>query len=140
MDHFSFLQTLPTQQIASYFAIPRIPFIWPMLSSEGTREDKGPFMSAKRPSFALSSKYLNSNILYKDNDLLEKIQHRATKLIPQLAKLPYSQCIQNLDMYSLYCRRQRGNLIEIFKILRQFLQVDSSSFFYPVSYKFYKRA
>ena len=60
---------------------------------------------------------------------MEKIQHRATKLIPQLAKLPYSQRIQNLDMYSLYCRRQRGDLVETFKILRQFLQVDSSSFF-----------
>ena len=62
----------------------------------------------------------------KDIDLLE---HQATKLIPQLAKLPYSQRIQNLDMYSLYCRRQRGDLVETFKILRQFLQVDSSSFF-----------
>ena len=32
-------------------------------------------------------------------------------------------------MYSLYCRRQRGDLVETFKILRQFLQVDLSSFF-----------
>ena len=47
----------------SYSAIPRIPFIWPTPSSEGTREDKGPFGS-EGASFALFSKYLNSNTLY----------------------------------------------------------------------------
>ena len=41
--------------------------------------------------------YTISTNYAKDIDLLEKIQHRATKLIPQLAKLPYSQPIQNLQ-------------------------------------------
>ena len=42
---------VPTQQIASYFAVPWIPFRWPTLTSEGTREDKGAFASGG-PSFA----------------------------------------------------------------------------------------
>ena len=54
----------------------------------------------------------------KDIDMLEKTQHRATKLMPQLANLPYEERIQNLNMYSLYCRCERGDLIETFKILK----------------------
>ena len=53
----------------------------------------------------------------KDIDLLEKVQHQATKLLPQLANLPYLRRIRNLDIYSLYCRRQRRDLIETFKIM-----------------------
>ena len=65
----------------------------------------------------------------KDIDLLEKVQHRATKLLPQLANLPYQEPIQNLNIYSLYCRRQRGDLIETFKILKQYLHINSTHFF-----------
>ena len=76
----------------------------------------------------------------KDIDLLEKVQHRATKLLPQLANLPYQQRIQRLKMYSLYCRRQRGDLIETFKILKRYLDVNHSNFFYLVANCFYKRS
>ena len=65
----------------------------------------------------------------KDIDMLEKIQHRATKLIPQLANLPYEERIQNLNMYSLYCRHERGDLIETFEILKQHLLIDSTKLF-----------
>jgi len=65
----------------------------------------------------------------KDIDMLEKIQHHATKLIPQLANLPYEERIQNLNMYSLYCRRERGDLIETFKILKQQLLINSAKLF-----------
>jgi len=65
----------------------------------------------------------------KDIDLLEKIQHQATKLIPQLANLPYKEHIQNLKLYSLYCRRKHGDLIDTFKILKQHLYIDFTKFF-----------
>ena len=55
----------------------------------------------------------------KDIDMLKKIQYRATKLIPQLANLPYEERSQNLNMYSLYCRHEPGDLIETFKIFKQ---------------------
>ena len=76
----------------------------------------------------------------KDIDLLEKVQHRATKLLPQLANLPYQERIQNLNIYSLYCRRQRGDLIETFKILKQYLHINSTHFFYLVTNQLYKRS
>jgi len=72
----------------------------------------------------------------KDIDLLEKIQHWATKLILQLANLPYKERIQNLNLYSLYCRRKRVNLIETFKILKQCLHIDPTKFFTLSSIKF----
>ena len=68
----------------------------------------------------------------KDIDMLEKIQHRATKLVPHLSKLPYKEWIQILNLYSLYCRRQRGDLIETFKILKQYLNINSKKLFYPI--------
>ena len=57
----------------------------------------------------------------KDTDMLEKIQYCATKMIHQLANLPHKECIQNLSMYSLYCKCERGDLNETFKILKQHL-------------------
>ena len=65
----------------------------------------------------------------KDIDMIEKIQHRATKLIPQLANLPYEECIKNLYLYSLCCRRELGGLIETFKILNQHLLIDFTKWF-----------
>ena len=55
--------------------------------------------------------------------MLEKIQHCATKLIPLLANLSNEEHIQNVNMYSLYCRRGHGDLIENFKILKQHLRI-----------------
>ena len=72
----------------------------------------------------------------KDIDLLEKIQHRATKLVPELCNLPYEERLKQLNLHSLYCRRQRGDLIETFKILNNYLNIESSDFFTlsPVTY------
>ena len=52
----------------------------------------------------------------KDIDSLDKVQRRATKLVTSLAKLTYEQRVRHLRLQSLYCRRQRGDLIETFKI------------------------
>jgi len=47
-----------------------------------------------------------SPYLAKDIDLLEKVQRRTTKLLPSLFNLPYES---HFGLYSLYCRRQRGD-------------------------------
>ena len=44
--------------------------------------------------------YLARNI-----DKLERIQQRATKLVPELAQLPYEVRLHHLKLYSLYCQR-----------------------------------
>ena len=53
----------------------------------------------------------------KDIDVLEKVQRRATKLIPSISTQPYETRLAKLNLHSLYCRRQRGDQIEVYKIL-----------------------
>ena len=67
----------------------------------------------------------------KDIDVLEKVQKRATKLIKGYEKLPYDQRLKSLGIYTLFCRRQRGDLIEVFKILNGYYNINPSQFFIP---------
>ena len=70
-----------------------------------------------------------SPFLAKDIDIIEKVQHRSTKLVAALADLPYEDRLRHLDLHSLYCRRQRADLITIYKLLHNKIQIDSSYFF-----------
>ena len=54
--------------------------------------------------------------LLKDVDKLEKVQRRATKLVPEISDLPYETRLQILGLPSLKERRIRGDMIEVFKI------------------------
>ena len=65
----------------------------------------------------------------KDIDLLEKIQHRATKLIPNLRNKPYPERLESLGLTTLKTRRLRGQLIQAFKIIKQFDDVNPNYFF-----------
>ena len=53
----------------------------------------------------------------KDIDTLEKVQRRATKLVPSISALSYESRLNQLQLHSLYCRRQRSDLIEVYKIM-----------------------
>ena len=64
--------------------------------------------------------------------MLEKIQRRATKLIPGLRDLTYEERLKEcgLTMCSLEMRRLRGgDQIEVFKILNGYENIDSNIFF-----------
>ena len=67
--------------------------------------------------------------LLKDVDKLEKVQRRATKLVPEISDLPYETRLQILGLPSLKERRIRGDMIEVFKILNGFENIDSEKFF-----------
>ena len=56
--------------------------------------------------------------------VLEKVQMRATKLVKGIGRLPYTTGLQKLGLYSLYCRRQRGDLIETYKILKGYYNIE----------------
>ena len=54
--------------------------------------------------------------LVKDIELMEQVQHRATKLITEISHLSYYQRLDYLNITTLELRRHRGDLIETFKI------------------------
>ena len=70
-----------------------------------------------------------SPYLRKDIDMLEKIQRRATKLIPGLRDLTYEERLKECGLTTLETRRLRGEQIEVFKILNGYGNVDSNIFF-----------
>ena len=55
--------------------------------------------------------------LRKDIDRLEKVQRRATKIIPTLADLPYADRLRELNLPTLSYRRLRGDMIQVYKIM-----------------------
>ena len=56
----------------------------------------------------------------KDIQLIENVQRRATKQLPIISKLPYSERLRQLDLPTLRYRRIRGDMIEVFKILKYY--------------------
>ncbi|CAL4252811.1 unnamed protein product, partial [Meganyctiphanes norvegica] len=49
--------------------------------------------------------------------LLEGVQRRATRLVPQLKKLTYEERLTKLRLTKLEDRRKRGDMIETYKII-----------------------
>ena len=67
--------------------------------------------------------------LKKDIECLEKIQHRATKLVPELRNLEYRDRLRELNLYTLEQRRERGDLIEVYKIITGKENIECEKFF-----------
>ena len=64
-----------------------------------------------------------------DIDKLEKVQRRSLRLIGDLRKVPYESRLQELDLQSLERRRERGDLIECYKYLNGFNDVNPETLF-----------
>ena len=52
-----------------------------------------------------------------DIKLVERVQHRATRLIPSMRHLPYEQRLRALKLPSLQYRRRRGTMITMYNIM-----------------------
>ena len=70
-----------------------------------------------------------SPYLRKDMDMLENIQRRATKLLPELRDLRYEERLKECGLTTIETRRLRGDQIEVFKILNGYENIDSNIFF-----------
>ncbi|XP_065642872.1 uncharacterized protein LOC136074477 [Hydra vulgaris] len=64
-------------------------------------------------------------------ELLEKVQHRATRLNPTLAKMKYEERLEILGLSPLCKRRLRGDLIQTYKLLNKIENVDFLNGFKP---------
>ena len=52
-----------------------------------------------------------------------------TKLIPRLRNKPYEECLSELNLFNLTKRRLRGDLIEVFKIIKGIENMDMEKYF-----------
>ena len=68
-----------------------------------------------------------------DQQALEKVLRRATKLLPQLKDVDYMHRPKALKLPSLQYRKQRGNTIETLKIITGRVRLDHTLFFTFVS-------
>jgi hypothetical protein len=62
--------------------------------------------------------------LKKDILKLEQVQRRATKLVPQIRSLNYESRLANLGLETLKDRRERGDLIQFYKIDKKYNHVN----------------
>lgn len=65
----------------------------------------------------------------KDIAKLERVQRRVTKMIPSLRNKPYEERLKELDLFPLQHRRLRGDLIQVFKIMRGIDNMDCNKYF-----------
>jgi len=70
-----------------------------------------------------------SPYLAKDIETLERVQRTATRLVPELRKYPYTERLQRLGLPTLKTRRERGDMIEVFKIMTGRELVEKEKFF-----------
>ena len=57
--------------------------------------------------------------------MLEQIQRRATKLIPEMRDLIYEERLKECGLITLETRGLRGDQIEVFNILNGYANIDS---------------
>ena len=65
----------------------------------------------------------------KDKLMIERIQHRFTRMIPGFANMDYDARLQQLNLWTLEERRNRADLIELFKIYRGLSGIKFDSMF-----------
>ncbi|XP_072013931.1 uncharacterized protein [Amphiura filiformis] len=70
-----------------------------------------------------------SPYLKRDIDKLEKVQRRATKIVPSLRDTPYTTRLMLLDLPTLAYRRLQGDLIQVYKILHELQDIEVSKMF-----------
>ena len=64
-----------------------------------------------------------------DKKLLERVQRRATKLVPEIRHHPYQERLRLLKLPSLQYRRRRGDMITMYNIMQGHVGLDKECLF-----------
>jgi len=75
------------------------------------------YKSVVRPNLEYCSAVWSPQYV-KDKALLEKVQHRFSRMFPELKSLPYEQRLDKLGLWTLEERRNRADLLKIFKLTK----------------------
>ena len=70
-----------------------------------------------------------SPMFKKDKILIENVQRRATRLVKSIKHLSYEDRLKTLGLPSLEYRRERSDMIQVYKILHGIDRVDEDKFF-----------
>jgi len=65
----------------------------------------------------------------KDKELLERVQHRFTRMFPDLRTLSYADRLQSIGLWSLEERRNRSDLLEVFRMYKGWSRISFGSMF-----------
>ena len=60
---------------------------------------------------------------------IERVQHRATKLVPNLKDKTYPERLRALGLQTLAFRRKRNDILQVFKILKGFDKIGAQKLF-----------
>ena len=69
----------------------------------------------------------------KDIDVLEQVQHRFTRQVSGVGNLPYQERLDKLGLTTLQARRERGDMIDSYKILTGKVDVKPETWFTPLT-------
>ena len=65
----------------------------------------------------------------KDKAMLDRVQHRFTRLFPELRVMTYEARLKALKLWSLEERRNRADLIKVYKLMHGFTDIQESIYF-----------
>lgn len=65
----------------------------------------------------------------EDQKLIERVQRRATRMVPTLRHREYVERLQALHLPSLYYRRRRGDMIRVYQLFNGGVDQDFQQFF-----------
>ena len=57
------------------------------------------------------------------------MQRRATKLVKQIAPLPYPERLKRLNLTTLHYRRKRADMLQVYRIVNQIDNINLETFF-----------